>query len=143
MTIIEPTSPCLIEFPKIEDPRGNLSFIEGGRRLPFEVERVYWTFDIPSGRERFGRALRTCAEVIIATSGCFDVIIDRDDGHKAQYTLNRSNVGLFLPPMTWRTMENFATGSTCLTVASRTFDESDYIRDIRQFIAETRDNENR
>lgn len=137
--MIDIATPHLIEFPKIEDPRGNLSFAEGGQLLPFEIERVYWTFDIPSGRERFGRALRTCAEVVIATSGSFEVSIDCGNGHHEHFTMNRSNTGLYLPPMTWRTIEGFVTGSTCLTIASRTFDESDYIRDYHQFIAEIED----
>lgn len=125
--------PKLIEYPKIEDPRGNLSFIESGKLLPFDIERVYWTYDIPSWRERSGRALRTCAEVIIATSGQFTVTIDRGDGNEKRFTLNRSNVGLYLPPMTWRSISDFVTGSTCLVIASKLFDEADYIRDYQQF----------
>ncbi len=126
--------PRLIKFPKIEDPRGNLSFIESGKFLPFEIERVYWTYDIPSWRERKGRALRTTAEVVIATSGQFVVDIVMVDGLTKSFTLNRSNVGLYIPPMTWRTISGFVTGSTCLTIASKTFDEADYIRDHQQFI---------
>lgn len=125
--------PHLIEYPKIEDPRGNLSFIESGKLLPFDIERVYWTYDIPSWRERSGRALRTCAEVIIATSGQFTVTIDCGDGNEKRFTLNRSNVGLYLPPMTWRSISDFVTGSTCLVIASKLFDEADYIRDYQQF----------
>ena len=123
----------LIEFPKIEDPRGNLSFVEGGNGLPFEIERVYWTYDIPSWRERHGRALRTCAELIIATSGQCTVTVDQGDGQKNQITLNRSNIGLYLPPMTWRTISDFVTGTTCVSLASKLFDEADYIRDYQQF----------
>lgn len=123
----------LIEFPKIEDPRGNLSFIESGQLLPFEIERVYWTYDIPSWRERHGRALRTCAELIIATSGQCTVTVDRGDGRERQITLNRSNIGLYLPPMTWRTISDFVTGTTCVTLASKLYDEADYIRDYQQF----------
>lgn len=123
----------LIEFPKIEDPRGNLSFVEGGNGLPFEIERVYWTYDIPSWRERHGRALRTCAELIIATSGQCTVTVDQGDGQKKQITLNRSNIGLYLPPMTWRTISDFVTGTTCVTLASKLYDEADYIRDYQQF----------
>ncbi len=127
------TDPHIIIFPKIEDPRGNLSFIEHGKLLPFEIERVYWTYDIPSWKERSGRALRTCAEVIIATTGQFTVNVTGADGDEKSYTLNRSNAGLYLPPMTWRTITGFVTGSTCLTLASKLFDEADYIRDYQLF----------
>lgn len=125
--------PQLIEFPKIEDPRGNLSFIENGNKLPFEIERVYWTYDIPSWRERSGRALRTCGEVVIATSGQFTVTLDFGNGEEKRYILNRSNIGLYTPPMTWRTISDFVTGSTCLVLASKLFDESDYILEYQQF----------
>lgn len=128
-----------IEFPKIEDPRGNLSFIESGQRLPFEIERVYWTYDIPSWRERHGRALRTCAELIIATSGQCTVSLDTGDGVEQSFTLNRSNVGLYVPPMTWRTIYDFVTGTTCLTIASKLYDETDYIRDYKSFKAALKD----
>ncbi len=125
--------PHLIEFPKIKDPRGNLSFAEGGQQLPFEIERVYWTYDIPSWRERHGRALRTCAEVIIATSGQCTVSVDNGNGIPREFTLNRSNQGLYIPPMTWRSISGFVTGSTCITIASKLYDEADYIRDYHQF----------
>lgn len=127
------TEPCLIEFPKFTDPRGNLSFAEGRKLLPFEIERVYWTYDIPSWRERHGRALRTCAEVIIATSGQCIVTVDSGDNCHKSFTLNKSNVGLYLPPMTWRSITDFVTGTTCLTIASKLYDEADYIRDYLQF----------
>lgn len=125
----------LIEFDKIEDPRGNLSFAEGGHKLPFEIERVYWTYDVPSWRERYGRALRTCAELIIATSGQCTVTLDNGSGNTKRYTLNRSNIGLYIPPMTWRTISDFVTGTTCVTIASKLYDEADYISDYRQFIS--------
>lgn len=125
--------PCIIDFPKIEDPRGNLSFIEQGRLLPFDIERVYWTYDIPSWRIRKGRALRTCAEVVIATSGSFTLTVTGADGQEKNFTLDRSNRGLYLPPMTWRSISGFVTGSTCLTLASKLYDEADYIRDFQQF----------
>lgn len=127
------SEPCIIVFPKIADPRGNLSFAEGGKLLPFEVERVYWTYDVPSWRERHGRALRTCAEVIITTSGQCVVTVDDGIGNQMAYTLNKSNVGLYLPPMTWRTITDFVTGTTCLTIASKLYDEADYISDYQQF----------
>lgn len=129
------TEPHIIDFRKIEDPRGNLSFVEQGHYLPFDIERVYWIYDIPSWRERSGRALRTCAEVIIATSGRFSVNIISADGIEKTFVLDRSNAGLYLPPMTWRTISGFVTGSTCLTIASKLFDEADYIRDYQEYKA--------
>lgn len=131
--------PRLISYPIIEDPRGNLSFVQPGDLLPFDIERVYWTYDIPSWRERYGRALRTCAEVIIATSGRFTVNVDRGNGKECSYTLDRSNIGLYLPPMTWRSISGFVTGSTCLTIASKIYDEDDYIRDYPQFLSSLTD----
>lgn len=131
--------PRLIKFPSVSDPRGNLAFIEGGDLLPFEIERVYWTYDVPSWRHRDGRALRTCAELIIATSGQCTVNIDRGDGLEQQFVLNRSDVGLYLPPMTWRKISDFVTGTTCVTLASKLYDEIDYIRDYQQFISALKD----
>lgn len=132
------SEPHLITFPRITDPRGNLSFAEGGRILPFEIERVYWTYDIPSWRERHGRALLTCAEVIVATSGQCVVNVDTGDGLTKAFTLNKSNVGLYLPPMTWRSITDFVTGTTCLTIASKLYDEADYISDYQQFLSAAR-----
>lgn len=126
--------PRLITFTSINDPRGNLCFIQPDGKLPFEIQRVYWTYDIPSWRIRHGRALRTCSELILATSGQCTVTTDRGDGKPTSFTLNRSNVGLLLPPMTWRTIDGFVTGTTCLTVASELYDEADYIRDYSEFV---------
>lgn len=129
-----PIKPVLIELPTIRDPRGNLSFANGELSLPFAIERVYWTYDVPSWHDRHGRALRTCAEFIIATSGQCIVNIDTGDGKPESITLNRSNVGLYLPPMTWRSITDIVTGTTCVTVASKLYDEADYISDYEQFI---------
>jgi hypothetical protein len=125
--------PTLISLPKIEDARGNLSFIESGQRLPFEIERVYWMYDLPGGTERHGRALRTTSELIVAMSGCFDVTIDTGQGRARRITLKRCDEGLLLPPMTWRTIDNFSSGATAIVIASANFDEGDYIRDYKQF----------
>jgi hypothetical protein len=134
-----PSNPILISLPKVEDARGNLSFIEGGKRLPFEIERVYWMYDLPGGTERHGRALRTTSELIVAMSGCFDVTIDTGQGRARRITLKRCDEGLLLPPMSWRVIDNFSSGATALVLASANFDESDYIRDYKQFKDETDD----
>lgn len=131
--------PGLIDFPKFEDPRGNLTFIQQGKHLPFMPQRVYWTYDVRSGSSRQGRALRTCAEIIFATSGQCSVTLTGVDGRSRTFTLNRSNQGLYIPPMTWRTIDDFVTGSTCLIVASKLFDEADYIRDYQQFLSAAQD----
>lgn len=133
------SKPQLIDFPKIADPRGNLSFIQQGNDLPFMPQRVYWTYDVQSGSSRQGRALRTCAEVIFATSGQCTVSLITADGLNQTFTLNRSNQGLYIPPMTWRTISDFVTGSTCLIVASKLFDEADYVRDYQQFLSAAQD----
>jgi hypothetical protein len=125
--------PTIISLPKVKDARGNLSFIEGGQRIPFEIERTYWLYDLPGGTERHGRALRTTYELVVAMSGCFDVTITRADGRTNRITLKRCDEGLLLPPMTWRTIDNFSSGATALTLASTRFDEADYIRDFNQY----------
>ncbi len=128
------SEPRLITFASIADPRGNLCFIQPDGKLPFEIRRVYWTYDVPSWRIRHGRALHKCAELILATSGQCTVTVDGGDGRKTAFTLNRSNVGLLIPPMTWRTIDGFVTGTTCLTVASELYDEADYIYDYSEFL---------
>ena len=124
----------LIDLPKIHDPRGNLSFIEGGNHVPFSIARAYWIYDVPGGEERGGHAYRTLREFIIAVSGSFEVTLF--DGHKRQhFTLNRSYYGLYVPPMMWRSMENFSTNALCLNLASGPYDADDYLRDLREFEA--------
>jgi oxalate decarboxylase/phosphoglucose isomerase-like protein (cupin superfamily) len=125
--------PRLVELPKILDPRGNLSFIEGGKYLPFEIERVYWIYDVPGDKLRHGRALRHTAEMIVALSGAFDVVLERHDGEPQRFHLNRGYRGLVVPPMTWRVIDNFSTNSVAMVLASTTYDEADYIRDYEQF----------
>lgn len=120
----------ILEFPKISDPRGNLTFIEGNDQIPFEIKRVFWTYDIPGGEKRGGHAYKTQSEVIIALSGSFDVIIVDKSGKLTKYSLNRSYYGLYLPPETWRHMENFSTNSFSIHLCSHVFNEQDYIRDI-------------
>lgn len=122
----------LINLPKITDLRGNLSFIEGGKHIPFEIKRVYWIYDVPGGEIRGSHAYKTLHEFIIALSGSFDVVLT--DGHREQkHSLNRSYYGLYVPNMIWRRLENFSTNSLCLILASDKYQEDDYIRDLNEF----------
>jgi hypothetical protein len=121
-----------IELETIVDPRGKLTFIEGGRHVPFAIRRAYWIYDVPGGELRGGHAYRELEELIIAVSGSFDVALD--DGATTDVVgLNRSYHGLYVPPMTWRQLENFSTNSVCLVLASGPYDEADYIRDRESF----------
>jgi hypothetical protein len=122
----------IIQLPKILDARGNLTFIEGGRHLPFEIKRVFWTYDVPGGEIRGGHAYHRQHEVIVALSGSFDVVVKNADGTIERFSLNRSYSGLYLPPQTWRHMENFSTNALGLHLSSHEFDASDYIRDFTE-----------
>jgi dTDP-4-dehydrorhamnose 3,5-epimerase-like enzyme len=123
----------LIDLPKISDPRGNLTFIEGNRHSPFEIRRVYYLYDVPGGAERGGHAHNELQQLMIAISGSFDVILD--DGYaRERLHLNRSYFGLYIPPMVWREMDNFSSGSVCLVLASTFYDESDYYWDYDAFL---------
>ena len=126
-----------ISLTKIVDRRGNITFIESNKHIPFEVNRVYYLYDIPSGEVRGGHAHRTLRQFLISISGSFDVIVDNGTIRK-KFHLNRPNFGLYLPPMTWRELENFSSGSVCLVLASEYFDEDDYIRDYDLFKSEAR-----
>jgi WxcM-like, C-terminal len=119
----------------VPDPRGNLTFIESGRHVPFDVARVYWTYNVPGGSKRGGHAYRCLEECVVALSGSFDVLLD-DGKHEGRVTLNRSYFGLYLPTLVWRSLENFSTNAVCVVLASRPYDEADYIRDHAQFQAE-------
>lgn len=119
--------PKIIDLPKLLDPRGNLTFIQNNDQIPFEIKRVFWTYDVPGGGIRGGHAYKTQQEVIIALSGSFDVIVTFPDGSKEKFQLNRSYIGLLLPPNTWRHMENFSTNSLGLHLSSSIFDKDDYI----------------
>lgn len=131
-----PLADChLIDLPKIEDPRGNLTFVEGGGHIPFDIRRVYYLYDVPGGSERGSHAHRGLRQFIIAMSGSFDVVLD-DGVASRRFSLNRSYYGLYVPPMMWRTLDNFSSGSVCMVLASERYAESDYIRDYHQFIAE-------
>lgn len=124
----------LIDLPKIEDARGNLTFVEGRQHIPFDIKRVYYLYDVPGGAERGGHAHKELQQLIIAMAGSFDVVLD--DGHeKKRFHLNRSYYGLYVCPMIWRELDNFSSGSVCLVLASNRYDESDYYRDYQQYLA--------
>jgi len=122
----------LIELPKIADPRGNLTFIEGTRHIPFEIRRVYYLYDVPGGAERGGHAHKELSQLIIAMSGSFDVVLN-DGSQTKRFHLNRSYYGLYVCPMMWRELDNFSSGSVCMVLASNLYDEADYYRDFEQF----------
>ncbi|AOC95282.1 TDP-4-oxo-6-deoxy-alpha-D-glucose-3,4-oxoisomerase [Flavobacterium anhuiense] len=124
--------PIILDFPKIQDPRGNLTFLQYDTQIPFEVKRTFWTYDVPGGEVRGGHAYKSQHEIIIALSGSFDVIITNLDGTIEKFSLNRSYYGLYLPAKTWRHMENFSTNSLALHVSSECFSTDDYIRDFEE-----------
>jgi dTDP-4-dehydrorhamnose 3,5-epimerase-like enzyme len=123
----------VIELPKITDPRGNLTFIEGERHIPFSFKRVYYLYDVPSGEERGGHAHKELHQLIIAPSGSFDINVT-DGRSKEKITLNRPFQGLYVPPMIWRDIDNFSSGAVCLVLASETYQESDYYRNYQEFL---------
>lgn len=122
----------ILFFPKIEDPRGNLTFLEGDKNVPFQIKRVYWIYDVPGGQSRGGHAFRRQHEVIIALSGSFDVLVN-DTKKQHRYHLNRSYYGLYIPNGLWRHMENFSTNSLAVVLSSTNYNEEDYIRDFETF----------
>ncbi len=123
----------IIELPRFNDLRGNLSFIEQLNHIPFEIKRTYWIYDVPGGEARGGHVFKQNQEFIVALSGAFDVIVD-DGYHKKVFTLNRSYYGLYVPAGLWREMENFSTNSLALEFGSMHYDRSDYIRDYGEYI---------
>ena len=122
-----------IDLPKIQDTRGNLTFIEGNNHSPFNIQRVYYLYDVPGGAERGGHAHKALHQLIIAMSGSFDVVLD-DGKEKKRYHLNRSYNGLYVCPMIWRELDNFSSGSVCMVLASNTYDEDDYYRDYKEYL---------
>jgi hypothetical protein len=123
----------IIELPRINDPRGNLTFVEGNRHVPFDIRRVYYLYDVPGGAERGGHGHKQLQQLIIAMSGSFDIALD-DGKNRRRHHLNRSYVGLYMPPMIWRELDNFSSGSVCMVLASLPFDEADYFRDHGEFL---------
>lgn len=123
----------IIELPKISDFRGNLTFVECGRHIPFEIQRVYYLYDIPAGASRAAHAHKNLHQLMVAVSGSFEATLC--DGHNTKvFTLNRPYQGLYIPPMMWRDLNNFSSGAVCMVFASDYYDESDYIRSYDEFI---------
>ena len=123
----------IIQLPKISDPRGNLSFIEGGQHIPFDIKRVYYLYDVPGGSDRGSHAHKNLHQFIVAMSGSFDVVLD-DGKEKKRFHLNRSYYGLYVCPMMWRDLNNFSSGAVCMVLASAHYDAADYIRNYDEFI---------
>jgi len=123
----------IIQLPKISDPRGNLTFVEGGQHVPFDIKRVYYLYDVPGGTERGGHAHKALSQLIIAMSGSFDVVLD-DGREKKCFHLARSYYGLYVCPMIWRELTNFSSGSVCMVLASNLYDENDYYRNYNEFL---------
>lgn len=125
----------LIELPKISDPRGNLTFIEGSQHIPFDIARIYYLYDVPGGAERGGHAHKALRQMIIPVAGSFDIHLD-DGIAQRTFQMNRSYVGLYICPMIWREIDNFSSGAVCLVLASQHYDEADYYRDYQEFITD-------
>ena len=129
----------LIELPKFTDARGNLSFIEGGQHIPFDIKRVFYRYDVPGGSDRGSHAHKNLHQFIFAMSGSFDVELD-DGKEKKHFHLNRPNYGLYVCPMVWGDLVKFSSGSVCTVLASAPYDEDDYIRNHKEFLALTTQN---
>ncbi|MEM9864753.1 MAG: FdtA/QdtA family cupin domain-containing protein [Myxococcota bacterium] len=121
-----------VELPKVSDPRGNLTFAEGNREVPFAIERVYYLYDVPGGAERGGHAHKALHQLIVPLAGSFDVHLD-DTEVQRTFRMNRPFVGLYVCPMIWRTLDNFSSGSVCLVLASNRYSEDDYYREFADF----------
>lgn len=126
--------PTIIDLPKFLDSRGNLSFIEEFKQIPFKIQRTYWIYDVPGGEHRGGHAYRENQEFIVALSGSFDVILN-DGTDTTTWHLNRSYYGLYVPKGIWREMNNFSTNSLALILASTPYNPDDYIRSLSEFKA--------
>lgn len=136
MATAQPDFPHIIELPKILDKRGNLSVIEEFAHVPFKIERTYWVYDVPGGEKRGGHAFKRNKELIVALSGSFKVILTNRAGERSEWNLNRSYYGLYIPEGWWRELEDFATNSLALVLASTPYTPDDYIRDFNAFAKE-------
>jgi dTDP-4-dehydrorhamnose 3,5-epimerase-like enzyme len=123
----------LINLPKIQDKRGNLTFVESRRHIPFDIKRVYYLYDVPGGASRAAHGHKALHQLMVAMSGSFDVTLD-DGFNKKTFHLNRSYLGLYIPPMIWRDLDNFTSGAVCMVLASEYYDEEDYFREYSKFI---------
>lgn len=132
------TDSILIDLPRVNDSRGNLTFIEGTRHVPFEIKRVYYLYDVPGGATRAGHGHKRLEQFLVAMSGSFDVTLD-DGQRKIKFHLNRSYYGLYIPSMTWREIDNFSSGSVCMALASEYYDEADYFREYTDFLKAVRE----
>jgi hypothetical protein len=127
----------VVELPRISDPRGNLTMVENHDQVPFAIQRVYYLYDVPGGEVRGGHAHRELEQLVIAASGSFEVLVD-DGVHQERFFLNRSYFGLYIPQLVWRELDNFSSGSVCLVIASRPYEEGDYFRSYDEFLAAVR-----
>ena len=134
-----PLNDCkIIQLPKINDLRGNLTFIESDRHIPFDIKRVYYLYDVPGGSSRAAHGHKKLHQLMIAMSGSFDITLD-DGIDKKTFHLNRSYFGLYIPPMLWRDLDNFSSGAVCMVLASEYYDENDYFREYADFLRATKD----
>ncbi len=124
----------IIDLPKISDSRGNLTFIESGNQIPFDIQRVYYLYDVPGGSERGGHAHKELQQLLIASSGSFDVVLDDGKQHKRIH-LNRPYFGLYICPYIWRELDNFSSGAVCTVLASRPYEEKDYFREYQDYLS--------
>jgi hypothetical protein len=131
------TEPTIIDLPRVQDPRGNLTFVEGTRHVPFEIKRVFYLYDVPGGETRAGHANKNLEQFIVAMSGSFDIVLD-DGKARTRFQMNRSYYGLYIPGMIWREIENFSSGSVCLVLASDFYDAEDYYREYDEFVRAVR-----
>ncbi len=123
----------IIDLPKIKDPRGNLTFIESGKHIPFDIKRVFYLYDVPGGEARAGHALKTCYQLVVAVMGSFDLVLD-DGKARKKFHLNRAYQAVLIPPATWRELENFSSGAVCLVLASEEFRENAYYRSYDEYL---------